>query len=91
MGIPIGKLALYCVAGGIDPQRVLPVMLDCGTNNPELLTDPFYLGMQHRRLEGADHHAMVDEFINAVHFRWPDALVQFEDFSSDTALDILTE
>jgi malic enzyme len=89
MGIPIGKLALYTAAGGIDPRKVLPVMLDTGTNNKEFLEDPFYLGMQHPRLQGEAFWSMIDEFLRAVRHRWPKALVQFEDFSSDHAADVL--
>uniref|UniRef100_K3WEW8 Malic enzyme n=1 Tax=Globisporangium ultimum (strain ATCC 200006 / CBS 805.95 / DAOM BR144) TaxID=431595 RepID=K3WEW8_GLOUD len=89
MGIPIGKLALYSAAGGIDPRKVLPVMLDTGTNNKQFLEDPFYLGTQHPRLTGEAFWSMVDEFMRAVRHRWPNALVQFEDFSSDHAADVL--
>ena len=89
MGIPIGKLALYVAAGGIDPRKVLPVMLDLGTDNAALQSDPWYLGMTHSRLRGAEYHAMVHEFVHAVHARWPHALIQFEDFSSDKAATIL--
>ncbi|KAF0693100.1 Aste57867_15889 [Aphanomyces stellatus] len=89
MGIPIGKLALYTAAGGIDPRKVLPVMLDLGTNNEKYLNDPYYLGMQHRRLEGEAFWSVVDEFMRAVRHRWPNALIQFEDFSSDHAADVL--
>ncbi|RHY58396.1 hypothetical protein DYB34_004526 [Aphanomyces astaci] len=109
MGIPIGKLALYTAAGGIDPRKVLPVVLDLGTNNETYLKDPYYLGMQHRRLEGNEcsreqahldcsyircivgeaFYSVVDEFMRAVRHRWPKALVQFEDFSSDHAADVL--
>jgi malic enzyme len=59
MGIPIGKLALYVAGGGIDPRRVLPVMLDCGTDNESLLNDPFYLGVPHRRLDGCVHAGCI--------------------------------
>jgi len=89
MGIPIGKLALYTAAGGIDPRKVLPVVLDVGTNNKQFLEDPFYLGMQHPRLTGEVFWGVVDEFMRAVRHRWPNALVQFEDFSSDHAADVL--
>lgn len=89
MGIPIGKLALYCAAGGLQPDKVLPVMLDLGTNNEELLRDPHYLGLPHRRLEGDDYYSLVDEFMSAVRYRWPEAVIQFEDFSSDKAMTIL--
>lgn len=89
MGIPIGKLALYTAAGGVDPKKVLPVMLDTGTDNVSLQQDPFYLGMQHPRLEKSEFWSMMDEFMRAVRNRWPHALVQFEDFSSDRAAHIL--
>ena len=85
MGIPIGKLSLYCAAGGIAPHRVLPVMLDMGTDNEKLLNDPFYLGTQHKRLKGKRYLQVLDEFMQAVKHRWPNVLVQFEDFSSDKA------
>ena len=89
MGIPIGKLALYCAAGGIAPHRVMPVMLDVGTNNAALLDDDDYLGIQKPRLEGDEYFAMVDEFMSAVFERWPDTVVQFEDFESSKAQPIL--
>ncbi|CAK4754857.1 unnamed protein product [Aphanomyces euteiches] len=89
MGIPIGKLALYTAAGGIDPRKVLPVVLDVGTNNENYLNDPYYLGMQHPRLTGEAFWGVVDEFMRAVRHRWPRVLVQFEDFSSDHAADVL--
>ena len=89
MGIPIGKLALYVAAGGIDPKKVLPCMLDAGTDNVALRSDPWYLGMPHPRLRGHEYYSLVHEFVNAVHHRWPNAIIQFEDFSSDKAMDIL--
>ena len=81
MGIPIGKLTLYVACAGINPHRVLPVMLDMGTDNPELLNDPYYLGMQHPRLGEDDYINAMDEFINAVRERFPNAL-----FSSKISL-----
>ena len=90
MGIPVGKLALYCAAGGIAPHRVLPVVLDVGTNNQELLNDEFYLGLRQPRLSGDEYFAVVDEFVQAVVSRWPDVLIQFEDFASDVAQAILS-
>jgi malic enzyme len=66
MGIPIGKLALYCAAGGIAPHRVLPIMFDMGTDNHELLVDPYYLGLKHQRLSGDEYFEMLDEFMFAV-------------------------
>lgn len=89
MGIPIGKLSLYVACGGIHPSRVLPIMLDVGTNNQSLLDDPLYLGVREKRKEGAEYEAILDEFIRAVNHRWPWALIQFEDFSSNNALRIL--
>ncbi len=89
MGIPIGKLALYVSAGGIDPRKVLPCMLDLGTDNQSLLQDPWYLGMAHPRLRGDEYYSLVHEFVTAIRLRWPNALIQFEDFSSDKAATIL--
>jgi len=91
MGIPIGKLALYCAAGGIAPHRVMPVMLDVGTNNEELLKDEAYVGIAKRRLEGEEYFDMVDEFMQAVFDRWPNVVVQFEDFESSKAMPILAK
>ena len=91
MGIPIGKLSLYCAAGGIAPHRVLPVVLDVGTDNEELLNDKFYLGVQKPRLQGSKYYHLVDEFIQAVRHRWPNVLIQFEDFSSDKAQKLLNK
>jgi malic enzyme len=91
MGIPIGKLSLYCAAGGIAPHRVLPVVLDSGTNNRQLHDDPFYVGVKEPRLEGPPYYELVDEFMQAVQNRWPSVLVQFEDFSSDKAQTILNK
>ena len=90
MGIPIGKLALYCAAGGIAPHRVLPVQLDFGTNNPDLLERRVLPRPgQHPRLEGEEYMELLDEFVHAVFNRYPNAFLQFEDFSSDKAADIL--
>lgn len=91
MGIPIGKLSLYCAAGGIAPHRVMPVVLDVGTDNEELLNDKFYLGVQKPRLQGSKYYHLVDEFIQAVRHRWPNVLIQFEDFSSDKAQKLLNK
>ncbi|GMI31130.1 hypothetical protein TrRE_jg11435 [Triparma retinervis] len=88
-GIPIGKLSLYCAAGGIAPHRVLPVTIDVGTDNKELLDDPFYLGLKEPRLKGKDYFCVVDEFMQAVKHRWPNCLVQFEDFNSSVAQPLL--
>ncbi len=89
MGIPIGKLALYTACAGIPPQHCLPVMLDVGTNDPALLADPLYLGYPHRRLEGEDYFTLVEEFVTAVQQRFPNALIQFEDFLTPNAYALL--
>jgi len=85
MGIPIGKLSLYVLGAGIYPYRTLPVMLDLGTGNRALREDPLYLGERRERLRGEGYYEAVDAFIRAVHGRWPQALIQFEDFSNDHA------
>ncbi|KAK4847794.1 hypothetical protein QYF36_006020 [Acer negundo] len=89
IGISIGKLDLYVAAAGINPQRVLPVMIDVGTNNEKLLKDPMYLGLQEHRLDGDEYVAIVDEFMEAVFTRWPHVIVQFEDFQSKWAFKLL--
>ncbi|KAJ4727330.1 Malic enzyme [Melia azedarach] len=89
IGIAIGKLDLYVAAAGINPQRVLPVMIDVGTNNEKLLKDPLYLGLQEHRLDGDEYVAVIDEFMEAVFTRWPHVIVQFEDFQSKWAFKLL--
>ncbi|HEY8046457.1 MAG TPA: NAD-dependent malic enzyme [Streptosporangiaceae bacterium] len=89
MGIPIGKLSLYTALGGIDPARTLPVLLDVGTDNPELLDDPVYLGWRHRRVDGPDYDDFVDRFVRAVQAELPHVLLQWEDFATPHALPIL--
>uniref|UniRef100_A0A8R7THE8 Malic enzyme N-terminal domain-containing protein n=1 Tax=Triticum urartu TaxID=4572 RepID=A0A8R7THE8_TRIUA len=89
IGIAIGKLDLYVAAAGINPQRVLPVMIDVGTNNEKLLKDPLYLGLQEHRLEGEEYVEIIDEFMEAVFSRWPNVIVQFEDFQSKWAFRLL--
>jgi malate dehydrogenase (oxaloacetate-decarboxylating) len=91
MGIPIGKLSLYTGLGGIDPARTLPVLLDVGTDNPERLDDPMYLGWRHRRVGEADYHAFVDRFVQAVRAELPEVLLQWEDFATAHALPILEQ
>ncbi|KAF4397841.1 hypothetical protein G4B88_019562 [Cannabis sativa] len=89
IGIPIGKLDMYVAAAGFNPQRVLPVMLDVGTNNQKLLEDRLYLGLRQPRLEGEEYLSIVDEFMEAVFTRWPKAIVQFEDFQMKWAFETL--
>jgi malate dehydrogenase (oxaloacetate-decarboxylating) len=89
MGIPIGKLALYTSCGGISPAYTLPVALDVGTNNPALLDDPMYMGWRHPRITGDEYYQFVDAFIQAVKMRWPNVLLQFEDFAQDHATPLL--
>ncbi|KAI7742783.1 hypothetical protein M8C21_002241 [Ambrosia artemisiifolia] len=89
IGIAIGKLDLYVAAAGINPQRVLPIMIDVGTNNEALLKDPLYLGLQQHRLDGEEYLAVIDEFMEAVFTRWPHVIVQFEDFQSKWAFKLL--
>ena len=89
MGIPIGKLSLYTLIGGIEPARTLPIVLDVGTDNVELLEDPQYLGWRHRRIGDDDYYAFIDEFVGAVHEELPDVLLQWEDFATAHALPIL--
>ncbi|WP_234784867.1 oxaloacetate-decarboxylating malate dehydrogenase [Mycolicibacter heraklionensis] len=89
MGIPIGKLSLYTLIGGIDPARTLPIILDVGTDNVDLLHDPQYLGWRHRRIGDEDYDSFVDHFVNAVHEELPDVLLQWEDFATTHALPLL--
>jgi malate dehydrogenase (oxaloacetate-decarboxylating)(NADP+) len=89
MGIPIGKLALYTACAGLDPQSCLPVTLDVGTNNEDLRKDPLYLGYARPRLKGKAYFDLVEEFVTAVQSRYPDALIQFEDFLTPNAYTLL--
>eukprot|EP00090_Calanus_glacialis_P004769 TRINITY_DN13578_c0_g1_i1.p1 TRINITY_DN13578_c0_g1~~TRINITY_DN13578_c0_g1_i1.p1 ORF type:complete len:638 (-),score=145.36 TRINITY_DN13578_c0_g1_i1:85-1998(-) len=89
LGISIGKLDLYVAAGGFHPRRVLPVVIDVGTNNPKLRADPRYLGDREDRLEGDEYYELIDEFMAAIKLRWPRALIQFEDFQSKHAVHLL--
>jgi len=89
MGIPIGKLSLYCACAGVDPKYCLPIMLDVGTENTSLADDPFYLGLRQPRVRGDQYIELVDEFIDAVKACFPDALLQFEDFATPNAISLL--
>ncbi len=89
MGIPIGKLSLYTLIGGIDPARTLPIVLDVGTDNVALLEDPQYLGWRHRRIDDDEYYGFIDDFVAAVHEQLPDVLLQWEDFATAHAQPIL--
>ena len=89
MGISIGKLSLYVVAGGVGPDKTLPVELGVGTNRQDLLDDPDYLGVRHKRLTGDEYLDFVDKFVSAVRVRYPKAIIQWEDFSRDAAFTVL--
>lgn len=89
MGIPNGKLSLYTACGGISPAYTLPVVLDVGTNNRQLIDDPMYMGWPHERITGTDYYDFVDEFVQAVKRRWPQVLLQFEDFAAQNANPLL--
>ncbi|MEX2625387.1 MAG: NAD-dependent malic enzyme, partial [Ilumatobacteraceae bacterium] len=89
MGIPIGKLSLYTAAGGIDPTRTLPVMLDAGTDDEGLLSDELYLGWRHRRVRGPEYDQLVDAFVEALRARFPDVILQWEDFAQVNATRLL--
>jgi malate dehydrogenase (oxaloacetate-decarboxylating) len=89
MGIPIGKLSLYTLIGGIDPARALPIVLDVGTDSAELVDDPLYLGWRHRRIDDDDYYAFIDQFVTAVREQLPNVLLQWEDFATAHAEPIL--
>ena len=89
MGIPIGKLSLYTACGGISPAYTLPVMLDVGTNNEKLLADPMYMGARHKRIGQEEYNEFVDMFIQAIYRRWPEVMLQFEDFAQPNAMPLL--
>jgi len=89
LGISIGKLDLYIAAGGFHPRRVLPVVIDVGTDNPALRTDPAYMGLINPRIDGWEYYEIIDEFMEAIALRWPNALIQFEDFQTKHAIKLL--
>jgi malate dehydrogenase (oxaloacetate-decarboxylating) len=89
LGIPIGKLSLYTLIGGIHPERTLPIVLDVGTNNKERLNDPEYLGWRHERITGQEYFDFVDQFVQAVKQELPGTCLQWEDFATPHARPIL--
>jgi malate dehydrogenase (oxaloacetate-decarboxylating) len=89
LGIPIGKLSLYTLIGGIRPERTLPIVLDVGTDNRERLNDPEYLGWRHERITGDDYFAFIEQFVQAVKQELPDTCLQWEDFANAHARPIL--
>lgn len=91
MGIPIGKLALYCACAGIHPSKTLPILLDTGTNNPELKNDPLYIGWRHDRIRGQEYDDFISAFIKAIKKRFPHILLQWEDFALQNATRLLEQ
>ena len=89
MGIPVGKLSLYTLCAGIHPATTLPILLDVGTDNRELLDDPLYLGWRHERVRGKEYEDFIDAFVVAIKEKFPRALLQWEDFSKHNAPNIL--
>src|ERR1700757_3472230 len=89
LGISIGKLSLYTGIGGIRPERTLPIVLDVGTNNPQRLKDPEYLGWRHERITGQAYFDFVDQFVQAVKQEFPETCLQWEDFATPHARPIL--
>jgi len=89
LGIPIGKLSLYTLIGGIHPERTLPIVLDVGTNNPERIKDPEYIGWRNERITGQPYFDFVDQFVQAVKKELPETCLQWEDFATPHARPIL--
>jgi malate dehydrogenase (oxaloacetate-decarboxylating) len=89
MGIPIGKLALYTGCGGLHPATTLPIMLDVGTDNPDCLSDPLYIGWRHERVRGDEYDDFIEAFVSAVVKRWPHVLLHWEDFAKNNATRLL--
>lgn len=89
LAIPIGKLALYTVGGGVSPFHTMPVALDVGTERTDLINDPYYLGVRQRRMSGDEYFDFLDRFVDAVHARYPRAVIQWEDLSKEAAFSVL--
>ncbi|WP_074310594.1 NAD-dependent malic enzyme [Singulisphaera sp. GP187] len=91
MGIPVGKLSLYTLCGGINPARTLPIFLDAGTDNEEALADPLYLGWRHPRMRGTEYDDFIEQFVSAVTRVLPNTLLQWEDFALPNARRLLDQ
>ncbi len=91
MDIPVAKLMVYSLCGGLDPTRTLPVFLDVGTNNQDLLNDPMYLGCRHPRISGATYDEFISTFVDEIHKQFPNAFLHWEDFGRGNARRILDQ